>query len=140
MPSLEFFVKSNRKGKSGPLPLDGLNELIAAERAGYGPSLKRKNGRHAQRACAEAMAEQGWETPDGRCRVTLTFVEPHRGRDPDNVYGGAKFILDGITMPRGRKEHGAGAIVDDSQKWIELALAPIEVGKVPGCRVLIETI
>lgn len=139
---LRFFVpsqKTNRRGQ--PAPLDGLNELIKADKMGYGygNAMKRRNGKVAQRACELAMGQQGWTCPNCRSIVTLTFVEPHRRRDPDNIFGGAKFILDGITMPQGRRTYGAGAIVDDSQKWIELRFGPILVdSEHPGCWVEIE--
>lgn len=141
MPVLEFFIPTNRTTKNGlPAPLDGLNELVAAERAKYGPSLKRRNGRHAEASCIYAMRESGWECPKTRCVVKLTFVEPHDRRDPDNIFGGAKFILDGIIKPRGRKEYGAGAIEDDSQRWIVLRYGDIEIDPDNvGCKVRIET-
>lgn len=144
MATLEFFIPTNRTTKSGrPAPLDGLNELVASERKGFGAgnSLKRKNGLNAQQFCEVAMIEQGWKCPDCRCHVTLTFIEPSERRDPDNVYGGTKFILDGITKPIGRKTYGAGAIEDDSQKWIDLSFGPILVDKDHvGCLVRIETL
>lgn len=143
MPVLEFFVPSNRVTKSGRIaPLDGLNELVSAERQGYraGNSLKRRNGLNAQQFCEFAMRRHGWKCPECRCLVTLTFVETSNRRDPDNIFGGAKFILDGITKPRGCKEFGAGAIEDDSQRWIDLAFGPILVDKNnAGCKVRIET-
>lgn len=140
MRALEFFVPTNRRNKDGSqAPLDGLNELVAAERAHYGPALKRKNGRNAEASAIYAMRSKGWECPRSKCIVTLTFVEPHTKRDPDNVYGGAKFILDGIIKPRGRKMYGAGVIEDDSQKWIRLRYGDIEVDpEHVGCKVRIE--
>lgn len=142
MPTLEFFIPSNRKGKKGgPAPLDGMNELVNAERGGWGNALKKRNGMNAEKHCRKAMDDAGWKCPDGRCVVTLTFVETSRGRDPDNVYGGAKFILDGISRPRGLRKYGAGAIRDDSQGCIELRYGPILVDRGrPGCIVRIETI
>ena len=144
MPTLRFFVPTNRFDKRGrKAPLDGLNELVRADRSGwrYGSVRKRENGQNAEAACAVAMRGQGWECPDCRCVVTLHFVEPHARRDPDNVFGGAKFILDGITEPRGSRTYGAGAIHDDSQKYMTLVLDPvIEVDKEHvGCMVTIET-
>lgn len=140
MPTLEFFVPSNRTNKDGtPAPLDGLNELVAAERAHYGPTMKRRNGMNAEASAIYAMRAEHWECPKTKSVVTLTFVEPHGKRDPDNVYGGAKFILDGITKPIGRKRYGAGVIEDDSQRWIELRFGPIEVDpRNVGCRVRID--
>jgi|TARA_R100000049_G_C1926840_1_gene71178 Holliday junction resolvase RusA-like endonuclease len=43
-------------------------------------------------------------------RVTLVFDWPHSRRDPDNQSFGAKMILDGLVK--------AGALPDDSRKWI----------------------
>lgn len=142
MAKLEFFVPSNRRNEDGsPAPLDGLNEMIDAERGGWGAALKRRNGRNAEASCVYAMRASGWECPDRKCAVTLTFVETSRRRDPDNIYGGAKFILDGITRKRGKRSYGAGAIRDDSQRWVDLRFGPIEVDRdMPGCRVAIETL
>lgn len=112
-----------------------------AERGGWGSALKKRNGKHTEASCIYAIREQGWECPDCKCSVTLTFIEPHANRDPDNIFGGAKFILDGITKPRGKKKFGAGAIQDDSQKWMELHFGEIVIDKeMVGCNVLIETI
>lgn len=100
-----------------------------------------ENGVNAEAACLVAMKEQGWKCPDCRCTVSMTFVEPHRRRDPDNVYGGAKFILDGITERHGSRTYGAGAIHDDSQRYMRLVLDPdIRVDREHvGCWVTIET-
>lgn len=140
MRALEFFIPTNKRNKDGTqAPLDGLNELVAAERAHYGPSLKRRNGKNAEASAIYAMRAEHWECPKTKSTVTLTFVEPHEKRDPDNIFGGAKFILDGIIKPRGRKAYGAGAIEDDSQKWIDLRYGDIEVDpENVGCRVRIE--
>lgn len=140
--TLRFFVASRRKTAGGaPAPLAGLNEIVDAERGGWGNALKKRECVRVQRCCEEAMEECGWECPESRCVVTLTFVETTRGRDPDNIFGGAKLILDGMTMPRGRKRYGAGAIRDDSQKWIELRFGEILVDKErPGCWVDVEEI
>lgn len=141
MRSLHFFVPTNRRGKSGPRPLDGLNELVAAERLGHrvGNALKRRNGKNAEASCAYEMRATGWKCPDVKARVTLTFHEARANRDPDNIMGGAKFILDGITERRAKKDYGAGAIHDDSQKWIDLRFGEIVIDpQNVGCDVLIE--
>lgn len=142
---MRFFVPSNRRAKGGePTHLDGLNDMVAVGRSrkrGYASRVKKENGLHVEGHCREAMHDCGWETPSGKCLVTLTFVEVDRRRDPDNIFGGAKYILDGITRPRGRRKYGAGAIVDDSQKWIELRFGEILVDRDrPGCWVDIEEI
>lgn len=139
---LEFFIPTNRKTERGnPTGLDGMNELVAAERINkrVGNGMKKRNGKHAEKHCKRAMDKCGWECPKRKCKVTLTFVEASRARDPDNIYSGAKFILDGITKPRGRKQFGAGAIEDDSQRWIDLKFGEILVDREhPGCWVRIE--
>lgn len=139
---LRFFVPSDNRNRDGsPRPLDGLNEIIATERLGgkVANAIKRRKCRAVDAVCLAAMAESGWKTPKGRCRVRLTFYETSRRRDPDNIFGGAKYILDGITAPKGRKTYGAGAIEDDSQRCIELEFGEIRVDKDnPGCMVEIE--
>jgi Holliday junction resolvase RusA-like endonuclease len=45
-----------------------------------------------------------------RINVTITWYEPNEKRDPDNIMGGQKFILDGLVR--------AGTIPDDSRKYI----------------------
>lgn len=42
--------------------------------------------------------------------IGLRFLEPDKKRDVDNVYSGAKFILDGLVR--------ANILPDDSQKWV----------------------
>lgn len=140
MAVLTFFVPSTKRGRAGkPMPLDGTNELVSAERGGYGAALRRKNGRRVERICREAMDRTGWKMPSGRCKVTFLFVEPHNRRDVDNVHGCVKFILDGMTQPRGRKRFGAGAIRDDSQSCIDVEYGPIAIDKDrPGCWVKVE--
>ncbi|NLY47586.1 MAG: RusA family crossover junction endodeoxyribonuclease, partial [Clostridiales bacterium] len=43
--------------------------------------------------------------------LVITWFEPDRRRDPDNIMAGQKFILDGLVA--------AGAIPNDSQKHIK---------------------
>lgn len=144
MACLEFFVPANRyDGKGRRTHLDGLNELIAAHNKGRKAAarVKRQNGRNAEVHCLAAMRAAGWRTPEGRCTVTLTFVEVDRRRDPDNIYGGAKFLLDGITLPRGQKRYGAGAIVDDSQRYVRLQFPdPVVDRSHPGAWIRIEEV
>lgn len=45
-----------------------------------------------------------------KINVTITWYEPNEMRDPDNIMGGQKFILDGLVR--------AGTIHDDSRKYI----------------------
>lgn len=43
-------------------------------------------------------------------RVRVTWIEPNRRRDADNVHAGIKFILDGLV--------GVGVLNDDARKWV----------------------
>ena len=123
MSELYFFVPSPRWDRRGrPLAMDGLNEIIARERGNLHAAAKAKRAATAYVSyiAKRAAHEQHWHTPDGRCHVTLTFVEINHRRDPDNVFAGAKYVLDGLTA---RADLGAGVIMDDSQACITLACA-----------------
>jgi Holliday junction resolvase RusA-like endonuclease len=45
-----------------------------------------------------------------RVVLVITWYEPDRRRDPDNIMAGQKFILDGLVA--------AGTIPNDSQKYV----------------------
>lgn len=135
---LMVFVPSNNVDSRGnPKPLDGTNELVRQARGGRNWANRRKqaNEAHVASHVAQAMEEGGWTAPEGVTTVTLMFVEVGYKRDPDNIYGAAKFILDALCTPRhtgitnkdGRERvihrNGCGAIVDDSQEYVELVCA-----------------
>lgn len=128
-----FFIPSDREGK----PWYGLNDIIGAAKLS-GPNRpdrqKLRAEKHAAEYAADAMLAQGWTAPKGRCEVILTFVEMGRNRDPDNVFGGAKYIMDALCEPmfhhrdkRGREvwrhANGCSAIHDDSQRYVHLRCA-----------------
>ena len=125
------WVPSNRRDKRGAAqPLDGMNEIIRQSRGHAVAAARRKeeNERHVAHYVGQAMAANGWVAPEETCTVTLTFVEVGRRRDPDNIFGASKFILDALCTPqqRGRRtihKNGCGAIVDDSQEYVELRCA-----------------
>ena len=58
-----------------------------------------------------------------------------------NIHGGAKYALDALTM---RHKFGAGAIYDDSQRWLPAVEYRIEcVGKQfrePGLKIEVNTL
>lgn len=131
-----FFVPSDRAGR----PWYGLNDVIqAAKSTGKNRPNRQKHDaeRHVAEVAAAAMVAQDWTAPAGRCEVVLTFVEVGRSRDPDNIFGGAKYILDALCEPtfsyrtkQGREVwrhmEGCSAIRDDSQRYIELRCAIAE--------------
>lgn len=121
MRPLEFFVPSNRLDAYGARThVDGWNEYIKAVNASryVGAARERENVHYVAAYAALAMRQADWTPPETHCLVYVTFVERDRRRDIPNVYGGLKWVLDGLSRPRGSKCVGAGAIVDDSQKWL----------------------
>lgn len=131
---------NNRDKKNNPAPFDGTNELVRQARGNALAAARRKraNEQWVASHVAKAMEEQGWEAPAGRSTITLTFVEIGVRRDPDNVFGAAKFILDALCTPvhtgrmgrRGKEvvihQDGCSAIVDDSQEYVDLRMGLAE--------------
>lgn len=143
---LEFFVPTNRVSKSGRRQgMDGLNEIVRQSRGNVHLANKRKheNERHVAGYALEAMREAGWVPDDRLCFIELTFVEPDRRRDDDNVFAGAKYVLDALCRPHpsgGRIMHanGAGAVIDDDPFHVCLHCRRGEEDKRnPGIRVRI---
>lgn len=120
--ALRFFVPSNRCDARGrPTHVDGWNEYIrAVKRNRYvGASMERENLLNVCDYARAAMRATGYPPLGVPALVLVRFVEVNRRRDVPNVYGGLKWVLDGITRPRGPKLVGAGLIVDDSPAWCE---------------------
>lgn len=155
---LVFFVPSNYENEHGRRtgPWWGMNEIMQSQRSfGKRRVDRQKLGAELQVAtiAAEAMRKQGWTAPRGRTTVTLTFVEAGRNRDPDNVFGGAKYILDALCEPTfmridrktGREvwkhRNGCSAIRDDSQRYVDLrcAIADKTDKREPGVWVRLHT-
>ena len=143
---LELFVPTNRVSKSGRRQgMDGLNEIVRQSRGNVHLANKRKqeNERHVAGYALEAMREAGWVPDERLCFVGLTFVEPDRRRDDDNVFAGAKYVLDALCRPHpsgGRIMHanGAGAVIDDDPFHVCLHCRRGEEDKRnPGIRVRI---
>lgn len=125
--------KYNKNGQIKPWP--GMNEMIKADRTNYhvGNALKQTYTTISQIAASIAVTQHGWQTPDEPCDITLIWHEPHNRRDPDNIYGGAKFVLDGMR--------DAGVIKDDKQKYIHQLTNLIDVDKEnPGVTVIVTAI
>lgn len=119
---LIFFVPSNRTDKNGkPTHVDGTNDIIKANRTNryVGAKQERENVALVRDYCVAAMYRNHWQPLEVKARVYVLFVEVNARRDVSNIYGGLKWVLDGLTRPRGGKD-GAGAIVDDSQRWVEV--------------------
>lgn len=98
-----------------PTRLPSLNEYINAERTNrfIAAKMKKEFTELVAFHCSKLKpySEPVW--------VSCTWHEPNQRRDLDNVYFGVKFLLDGIVK--------AGAIPDDSQKWVRAINNDIEI-------------
>lgn len=95
-----FIVKIEIPGR-----LPGLNEILDyAKRhyAEYSPIKKE----HTTAVAWLAKKLPKYE----KVALIITWYEPDKRRDPDNIMAGQKFILDGLVM--------AGTIPNDSQKYV----------------------
>lgn len=91
------------------MKLPSLNEVIGANRGNkyLGAKMKR-----------DVQADIGWLIKAAGVRpvtkpveVYLTFYEPNKRRDVDNIISSTKFILDALVEVH--------VLPDDSQKWVE---------------------
>ena len=118
---LEFFIPSNRQGKNGRKKgMDGMNEIVKQSRANsaWANIRKEANEMHCAAYARSAMRVDGWKTRDCLHTVILEFIEPDTRRDDDNIFAGAKYVLDSLCKPQvGEKrtihKNGCGAIPDD---------------------------
>ena len=102
-----------------PGRLPSLNDIIAAAKKG--------KGKYQPYAIMKERytSEIGWLAKKlpayERVDITITWHEPNRRRDPDNVVGGTKFIMDGLVA--------GGAIKDDSQRYVNSISHQFEVDR-----------
>lgn len=149
---LEFFVPSNRHNANGtPKHMDGSNEIIGSglTNRNFASRRKRENTEWVARHARAAADMFGWQVPKCRVKVTTIWYETSEARDLDNIYGGIKYVLDGLGRPsrwsesKGkylRNPYGAGVIEDDSQEYVSNTVFDHKVDKDhPGVRVIIET-
>ena len=127
--------------------MDGWNEIRSAyECSRYkGASRIKEDVQHVALYTRLAMRRYGWQPMSKSfavpVKVTLTFVERDKRRDVPNIHGGAKYATDAITA---RHKDGAGAIYDDSQRWmpeVVYEIAYVGDGFIePGLQITIEQI
>jgi len=100
--------------------LPSLNEIIEAAKQGrgrYQPYNDMKN----EYTSLVAWTVAKLPTYEKQVDIMITWYEPNRKRDPDNIMAGQKFILDGLVE--------AGTIPNDSQKYINSITHKFEVDK-----------
>lgn len=115
-----------------PAPMPGANEIIAASKSHYAryASMKRTH------TDAVAWAARAARVPAmQRATVHCRWIEPHRRRDPDNITGAVKFVLDGLVtagvLPNDGWRHVAGIGhsfgVDRDNPRVEITVIETEV-------------
>lgn len=91
-----------------PGKLPGTNEIIDAAKGGRGRYQPYAQMKEEYTNLVAFLAKQLPHCE--KATLKITWYEPNRKRDPDNIMGGQKFILDGLVL--------AGIIPNDSQKYI----------------------
>lgn len=125
IPTNRAFTSKRNWGK--PKGMDGLNELVAQNRANryYGARKERENVLWCARFIRQEMRRVGYapmsEKDRCKCYVRIQIFEPNADRDVPNVYGGVlKYLCDALTA---RNKSGVGAIWDDNSKWMQLSVS-----------------
>ena len=99
--------------------LPGLNEMIDAAKQGKGKyqpyALMKEEYTNMITWIAKKLPKYE------KVALIITWYEPDRRRDPDNIMAGQKFILDGMVQ--------AGTIPNDSQKYISGIIHRFRVDK-----------
>lgn len=93
-----------------PGRMPDLNNMIALAKAGHGKY--QPYAAHKRRWTDEVawLCKAAHIPLMGRVSVKITWCEPDKRRDPDNIAAAAKYVMDGLVM--------AGVIRDDSQRYV----------------------
>ena len=111
-----------------PGPLPGRNESEAAARSNRYKAAKMKYDWTLRCACAVGGSGCCFD----RVALKLTWVEKTKRRDPDNIMGGIKYVLDGIVK--------AGILKNDGWKQVAAIENKFETGINPGVWVTLEVV
>jgi len=96
-----------------PGPLPGANEALAACRQARGKGSAYSNMKRAYTLMVMGLAKKAKLSPVKAANFRFTWHDPktgRKGRDPDGVHFGAKFVLDGLAT--------AGVLVNDGPKQV----------------------
>lgn len=112
--------------------LPGLNEVIEANRYSRykGASLKKETETLIRFSIRAALRRGECWPVTLPAAVMLHFEERNRRRDLDNIFSGAKFILDAMKAE--------GLIKDDSQRYVRILAYSFDVGDEDEITVTIE--
>ena len=114
-----------------PGRLPGLNEIIDAARASKFKSAEQKKQYTELVAwCCKAARIPKMK----RVNLDITWYEPHRQRDPDNVQAAVKFIWDGLSTSGALPNDGWGQqgtvthhmAVDKERPRVEIEITEVE--------------
>ena len=100
----------------GKLP--SLNEVINQNRANKYAGAQIKSQLTQEMAWTFKPQAKALNEP---CCVLITFYEPNRRRDIDNIHSATKFILDALVM--------AGVGKNDTQKYVTDVAHEVKLGK-----------
>ena len=115
-----------------PGRLPGFNEIIEAAKGGKG---KYQPYAQMKETYTNMVAWLAKGLPKfKKVALIITWYEPNRHRDPDNIMAGQKFILDGLvvagTIPNDNQRHIQGIIhrfaVDRKNPRVEVEIVDIE--------------
>lgn len=100
--------------------LDGLNEYTRVNRANKynGNSVKKKNEKIVIFAIRQAKLKKIDKYP---ISLEITWYEPNKRRDVDNITFAAKFILDSLVK--------SGILENDSQKYVNKISHDVQVDR-----------
>lgn len=117
-----------------PARLPGLNELISANRANRykGAAMKKEVDTLIRFSIRSALRRGECYPVTLPSAVMLHFQERNRRRDLDNIFSGAKFILDAMKAE--------GLIKDDSQRYVRILAYSFDVGDADEITVTITTL
>lgn len=104
--------------------LDGLNDYTKENRRNRyaGNKMKHKNELMVQEGIIQGLRDKTLKNiSDYPISLHITWYEPNRRRDIDNITFATKFILDSLSS--------YGVIIDDSQKFINSISHDVLVSK-----------
>lgn len=111
-----------------PFRLPSLNDYINANRRNRYAGAKLK--KDTERDIGWAIKAANLRPVNEPCKVKMTFVEPNRRRDVDNVESSKKYVLDALVK--------MGILHNDSPKYVTAAPSYTEYGQ--PARVIVELI
>lgn len=117
-----------------PARLPSLNEVIEANRANRytGAKLKKENETLIRYAIRAAVRRGECYPVSSPAAVLIHFQEQTHRRDIDNIYSGAKFILDAMVAE--------GLIRNDSQRYVRALTYSFALGETDEITVTITTL